>query len=505
MFIQFLVAVIVLTFNTPIFASQTTEMKTANYFSHIQNDPEKLLLFLQNMPKGGDLHYHVGSGGSSAENLIRYGLGEHFCINRQNNTVFQDVHCTPENRLDNLAIDSALYNTLINAWSMRDFHPNNESGHDHFFSAFGKMQALASANDAETTVETIQRAANQNESYLELMIMPDGNASGRLGKEIVWNSDFTVLRQTLLTHGLPQIVNTMQKTMDTLEAKEKKLLACSTNQAQAGCNVTVRYLYEALREQPPTQVFAQLLAGFELASKDSRFVGINLVQPEDGYISMRDYHLHMEMIEFLHQLYPTVNISLHAGELNSRLVSSEGLRFHIREAIEVAHAQRIGHGVDIAFEKNAEQLLKEMCQKNILVEINLTSSDAILNVKNANHPLPLYLSYHVPVTLSTDDEGIARTTLTLEYQKAILRYHLSYHTVKQLVRNSIFYSFIPGKNLWQDSTYHQMINKCKHGLPGFSASNICQQFLDENLKAKMQWDLEKQFNLFESQQISLHS
>ena len=60
--------------------------------------------------------------------------------------------------------------------------------------------------------------------------------------------------------------------------------------------MTVRYIYEALREQPPAQVFAQLLAGFELASKDPRFVGINLVQPEDGYISMRDYHLQMKMI-----------------------------------------------------------------------------------------------------------------------------------------------------------------------------------------------------------------
>ncbi|MBV8801937.1 MAG: adenosine deaminase [Gammaproteobacteria bacterium] len=501
-----LITVIGLTFIIPSYAQNTAEDKTANYFASIQNDPQKLLIFLQNMPKGGDLHYHVGSGGSSAENLIRYGLGKNFCIDTKTNTVFQDIHCKPENRLDTIATHSDLYNKLIDAWSMKDFHPkNNESGHDHFFSAFGKMQALASASDAETTVETTQRAANQNESYLELMVMPDADASGMLGKKMVWNDDLSMLRQTLLAHGLQEIVNAMQKTMDTLEIKEKKILSCGTNQAQTGCNVTVRYLYEALREQPPAQVFAQLLAGFELASKDSRFVGINLVQPEDGYISMRDYHLQMKMIEFLHQLYPAVNISLHAGELNSSLVSSEGLRFHIREAIEIAHAQRIGHGVDIAFEENAEQLLNEMHQKHILVEINLTSNDAILNVKNANHPLPLYLSYHVPVALSTDDEGISRTTLTLEYQKAILRYHLSYSTVKQLVRNSIFYSFLPGKNLWENDTYHEMTMECQHDFPGHSVSNTCQQFLDKNLKAKLQWDLEKQFSLFEAHQFVLHS
>jgi hypothetical protein len=85
---------------------------------------------------------------------------------------------------------------------------------------------------------------------------------------------------------------------------------------------------------PKEQVFAQTLLGFETASADPRFVGINYVMPEDGTISMADYALQMKMVGFLHGLYPKVHISLHAGELAPGLVPPEGLCCHIRLAVE---------------------------------------------------------------------------------------------------------------------------------------------------------------------------
>ena len=50
----------------------------------------------------------------------------------------------------------------------------------------------------------------------------------------------------------------------------------------------------------------------------------------------------------------------------------------------------------------------------------------------------------VPVVLSTDDEGVSRTHLTQEYLRATLSYNLTYSDLKQIVRNSIQYSFLPG-------------------------------------------------------------
>ena len=81
-------------------------------------------------------------------------------------------------------------------------------------------------------------------------------------------------------------------------------------------------------------------------------------------------------------------------------------------------AERIGrYGVDIglAMGLDATGLLNEMAQKHILVEINLTSNDAILGVKGAAHPLHTYMAAHVPVSLATDDEGVSRVDMTHEY------------------------------------------------------------------------------------------
>ena len=115
--------------------------------------------------------------------------------------------------------------------------------------------------------------------------------------------------------------------------------------------------------------------------------------------------MHMQILDYLHSLYPKVNLTLHAGELAPGLVPPEGLRFHIREAVELGHAQRIGHGVDVLYEDDAAGLLKEMAAKHVSVEINLTSDDRILDVKGADHPLSGYIAAGVPVSLSTDEEG----------------------------------------------------------------------------------------------------
>ena len=89
-----------------------------------------------------------------------------------------------------------------------------------------------------------------------------------------------------------------------------------------------------------------MLLGFELATADPRFVGLNMVMPEDYYVPMHDFPLHMRMMHYLHSQYPNVHVTLHAGELVEGLVPPEGLRFHVRDSVEMAGAERIGHGVD---------------------------------------------------------------------------------------------------------------------------------------------------------------
>lgn len=484
-------------FSASVAAQTSSADSTTRYFEKIKQDPQQLLVFLQSMPKGGDLHNHHG-GAAMAENMIRYATGDQLCVDRQDYRVGANIHCAAADTLDQSIQDSTLYNALINAWSMRNFHPGQESGHDHFFATFGKYGPIVDAHTGEVLTEIVERAGEQNELYIELMVTPDKNASGLLGKQLSWDSDLAVMRQKLFAAGLDRVVKDISKKLKADEDKLNQSLFCGTPQAKSGCLVKVRYLYQILREQPPVQVFAQLLAGFEAAKQDTRIVGINMVQPEDGVISMRDYRLHMRMVGFLHQIYPDVHISLHAGELTSGLVPPAGLRFHIRDAVEVAHAERVGHGVDIAYEDNAEELLQKMAKQKVMVEINLSSNDQILGVKGEDHPLPLYLHYGVPVALSTDDEGVLRTNLTEQYQKAILTYHFTYPVLKNLVRNSISYSFLPGANLWLDKDYQRVIGACaKDKLGAQLPTRACGDLLKASEKARMQWDLEKRFGIFE--------
>ena len=256
------------------------------------------------------------------------------------------------------------------------------------------------------------------------------------------------------------------------EARRRELEHCGTPQAAPACQVEIRYIYQVLRGFPPEQVFAQTLLGFEtvqasMDAHDDTWVGINFVQPEDGYISMRDYTLQMKMLDYLHSVYPKVHITLHAGELAPGLVPPEGLRFHIRQAVELGHAERIGHGVDVMYEDDARGLLKEMAQKHVMVEINLSSNEGILGVEGDEHPFPSYRSAHVPVALSTDDEGVSRIDITHEYVRAAMDYHLTYADLKTLARTGMEHNFLPGASLWaQPDAFTKVAGACNGDSPG---------------------------------------
>src|ERR1039458_8391916 len=179
------------------------------------------------------------------------------------------------------------------------------------------------------------------------------------------------------------------------EAQRRKIERCDTPSKSAVCDVEIRYIYQVGRGSAPEQVFAQALLGFEtiqqsMDAHEPGFVGINFVQAEDGFISMRDYTLQMKMLQYLDSGFPRVHISLHAGELAPGLVPPEGLRFHIRQAVELGHAERIGHGVDVMYENDVPGLLKELAQNHVMVEINLSSNEGILGVEGDEHPFRNY-------------------------------------------------------------------------------------------------------------------
>jgi hypothetical protein len=462
----------------------------------LRHSPPELYAFLLRMPKGGDLHNHL-AGATYAENLVSAAAESGFCIDKHTLAIVRICPSADALEATRANNDNAELNSLIDAYSMRDFVPGRESAHDHFFKAFGLFSPVDSPHTGEFVADAVRRAADQNESYLELMAIAGNGPIAQLGGVTGFDGNFEQTAAKLKSAGLPNLVTALKARVDEIEGVRQAVLHCDNEPASVPCKVVVRYVYQVLREFPKAQVFAQVLAGFQLAASDPRVVAINLVQPEDGINSMRDYHLHMQMVDFARRLYPKVHITLHAGEITSGLVPPEGLRFHIREAVEIGHAERIGHGVDIMYETDAVELLKEMRAKRIAVEINLTSNDLILGVKGSDHPFPIYRKYDVPVVISTDDEGVNRSHLTQEYQRAVLTYGLTYADLKQIVRNSLEYSFLSGDSYWSNASYRLPVRACAASLAG----KACVAFLAGSEKATAQADLERRFVEFEAATI----
>jgi hypothetical protein len=493
---------LIIIYSVQILRAQTAEEKTAKYMESVRHHPGLLQAFLQQMPKGGDLHVHL-YGAIYAETMIDWASENALCVDRSTSKLIHAScdSCEPYKNKPSVRCayqDQILYDQLVDAWSMRNWHREQESGHDHFFGTFDKFSPAFDKHIGEALAEVASRAAADHLQYVELMHTADGMQAAALGSKAGWDDDFTKLRGKLLAEGMSEVVSSVRRQLDSDEAKKREVLRCGTPQAAPGCEVAIHYLYQVLRGLSREQVFAEIVLGFELTKSDSRFVGFNLVMPEDYYVPMHDFDLHMRIIEALRKSYPATHVSLHADELWMGLVPPEGLRFHVRESIERGGAERIGHGVSVMSEDDPIGLLREMANKNVLVEICLTSNDLILGVSGDEHPFPVYRKYGVPVALSTDDEGVSRSDMTHEYLRTAETYGLTYADLKRIARASLEHSFVAGDSLWSDEHGFRSVPACNKDAASLDRlSESCQKFLNSSERARLQWKLERAFVNFE--------
>jgi len=486
--------------------TKQSEQRTASYFESIRKSPPKQLAFLLKMPKGGDLHNHL-SGSIYAERYIEWAAQKGLCFNTRTMALVVPASpskCDQEQTPATTALtNSVLYRQMIDAWSMRNWQLSGQSGHDHFFDAFGRFGPATYDSSGRMLAEAVKSAARGRVFYVELMLTPDGTptcvASSQIGDRVGWDGDFAGTLSKLKANGIENAATLGIKNLQDMEAEKNQLLKCGTQQADPGCSVTIRYVAQVSRNSAPGQVYAQMVTGLALANDpQSKVVATNLVQGEDGLNSMQNFSLHMQMLKFLRPLYPRAKVTLHAGELAPGLVPPDGLSFHIRESVMVARAERIGHGVDIMHETDAFELLKDMARRNVMVEICLSSNDLILGISGSRHPLATYLEFGVPVALATDDEGVARSEISMEFLKAAEDQGLGYVQLKTMARNSLQYAFIAGESLWSDGRKFIPVAQCARDLADMKlTSNSCRQFLAASEKGKLQWQLEKDFNAFE--------
>lgn len=476
------------------------EARTDAYLNSVRNRPGPLRDFFVRLPKGGDLHNHL-SGAVSTEYLVELAAEDGLCIDTATTTAVTPP-CGPGTRpAADARTDRAFHDALVRAWSMEGFPPG-QSGHDHFFATFGKFGAVTGRHRGKLLAEVADGVVRQNQFYLETMVTPASDGARRLAGEVGWDDDLAALHRKLVAGGkLDKLVAEARKEADDGDAEFRAAARCGTERPRPACRLTVRWISQASRGNAPERVFTQLALGMRLAEKDSRFVAVNLVQPEDSEAALRDYSLQMRMVGYLRTQYPKAHVTLHAGELWPGLVKPEDLRFHIEEAVGVARTERVGHGVDLVHEDDWERTARAMAARRIAVEVPFTSNAQILGVKGADHPFPVYRRYGVPVVLATDDPGVSRTDISHEYAYAATTYGLGYPELKDLARASLEYAFLPGRSLWQGNPTAQgyrFAAACRGERPGEPVrAPACRRLLEDSPKAKAQWQQEAAFDAFE--------
>ena len=430
------------------------ERSTARRFEDARRDEPSLVAFLRSMPKGGDLHNHFTAGIFAEEALrgaIRRGLFFDPATTR-----FETEAAPGRVPADRLLTDDTLRYQFLNAASMRGPVSGPAGGHDHFFRTFGILgTAMPNPDLPQRLVEIVSRARLQRIQYLELMAGPAFSALERV-RSAALPTDTPEELPRRLKPLIDAYVVAAAADLDRWEREVEDQLGFSPRAATPDAPVNVRYLIPASRIETDARIMATWAAGFALVKADTRIVGVNFLAPEDHPVSQEGFERHMRILDGLWKQFDRPNVSLHAGELNLWISPVEYMTSRIRRSIELGHARRIGHGVSVAWENDLAGLLKTMRTQGIAVEVCPSSNATILGVEGDRHPFRLYGKAGVPLTINTDDEGISRSNLTMEYVRAVRAWSLSYREVKTLVRNGLEYSFLSGESLFAGRDYRQV-------------------------------------------------
>ena len=433
------------------------------YFEKIRNNEAELTAFFAQMPKGGDLHHHY-SGSIYAEPLLAHAITEDYYLNTQTMTVSKEKQAVGDwvlfSTLKNNGELDAYKQKIMQKWSVKDYNNVDYPSDKLFFESFMKFEPAIKNNFEAGLLELKNRAIKENVSYIEtqLSTIPCAIKTDDLTK---YN---TQLRQMAASKNEKAVMQSLDSLYGVFIQKEAEKYATDFNTNFVAKmhkelkiddkQFTMRYQNFVLRFMEPVDLFKNLVVAFISADSSPLMAGVNIVSPEDAETSMKDYWLHMVMFKYCHSRFPKVKYTMHAGELTLGLVQPEELTWHINAAVYIAGANRIGHGVDMAYEENSYELMRYMAKNNIPIEINLASNEFILKVKENRHPITLYKEFGVPIVISTDDAGILRTNMTEQYVLLAKRYKaISYTDIKQFVYNSVNYSFI------QDSSVKKQLLK----------------------------------------------
>jgi adenosine deaminase len=98
---------------------------------------------------------------------------------------------------------------------------------------------------------------------------------------------------------------------------------------------------------------------------------------------------------------------------------------------------------------------------------------------------------------------VSRSSMAGEYKRAALDQHLGYRQLKTIARTSLEHAFLPGPSVWTSLAQGQPVADCAPTATmgiGDPPNPACEAFLAASERARFQWELERRFLAFESQQ-----
>ncbi|MBN8553634.1 MAG: adenosine deaminase [Caulobacterales bacterium] len=491
---------LMVTLAMPVWAQDRSPDDQRPDFSHMSR--AEIRAVIRAMPKGGDLHIHL-SGAPYAESYLQWAAEDGLCVDTVRWALTDP--CVPDgDRVLASTLTAEQRSLMMDSLSTRRPGFADRNGHDQFFTAFDRFGATRDARRGDMLADLMATLAAQNTFYVEVMWMPQSRPARELGRAAGWSDDPAEM-ELAVAAGLPALVSAARAETDAVMARAEEVLHCpppaawiqsretSISGGRTGCDVTVRFLVQTNRLLLPEETYGQLALGAALVAADPRWVGLQLVAPEDHPNALRNYDLHMQMIASLVSL--EVPAALHAGELTLDYATPNEIGDHVHAAV-AAGARRIGHGVAIPYESGALDLVQTLAADRIAVEVNLTSNADILGVEGADHPVIWLREADVPVIYTTDDPGLSRSDLSSEYARAVFETGATYQDLVTSARNALAFSFLPGEGLWLDPGHYQQLHPACAGGQFYSAA--CQALVDSSPKAREQRRYEALLTDFEA-------
>lgn len=383
--------------------------------------PAQLYAFLYDLPKGGDLHHHLGGDGLPEDWLAiatdpernghnvfytRVRLAHYEAAEGAPAILFKTIQksayeALPAGRREDYRAMTDLSPEERAAWQSSVMLDQPGEGRDVFFEeTWPRLGALLGDAHvlAELLAANLRRFGAEGVRYIEAQAVP-----------------------TLMVDqaGQPLDPEEVQRIF------EERL----TRPDAVATGVTLRFQDCVIRFLPGAEGAVEKAYAFLDRHRDW-WVGINMAGREDRQIGRPSRFL--ATYRKMRRVYGGVSLSIHAGE-------TDETDRHVRETLLLG-ATRIGHGVNLIDDPETMLLMR---QQQYLVEINLISNRLLEYVPDlARHPFPEYLRFGIPVCLNTDDRGMWGSDMTDEYYTAAPLYRLTWGELVALGRNSLAYGFM---------------------------------------------------------------